>query len=120
MFFFQNGQMSMSKCWVPAEKSYHQEYSCVISKLYSTVINNVNVFKKSARIQGQGYKVKNIGFHGSITKNTHVKYQNSSIHYLNVINEVKVFRNKVKLQGQGQKVKIVGTHGKVLSQKILM
>ena len=57
---------------------------------------------------------------GLITRDTHVKYQNSSAHCSKVICKVEVFKNWVKLQGQGHMVKNNGTHGKVLSHGILM
>ena len=72
---------------------------------------------KTPRPRSQGKK-KWYPWKGLITRNIHVKYQNSSTHCSKVISKVKVLKKWVKHQCQG--VKNNGTHGKVLLQGILI
>ena len=81
---------------------------------YSNVINKVKVFKKQARLQGHGYKVKNVGFHWKFLL-LEILMWNIKALALTVQNSLarSIFLF-VKLQSQGHMVKSVGTHGKVL------
>ena len=78
-------------------RSYHKEYSCKISKLYthnSKVISKVKVFKKWVKLQGQGHRVKIIvpterSYHKEYSCEISKLY---STHCSKVIRKVKVFK----------------------------
>ena len=80
-------------------------------------MTNVNSFFQLIKSQDQKIKYLQKDL---ITRDIHVKYQNSRTHCSKVISEVKVFKILVILQGQGHRVKNNGTHGKVLSHEIFM
>ena len=60
----------------------------------SKVISKVKVFKKWAKLQDQGHRVKNNGIYRKVlsSENTHVKYQSTNTHSSKVISKVKVFK----------------------------
>ena len=64
------------------------------------------------QLQGQGHRVKNNGTPGFITRNTHVKYQSSSIHCSKVISKVKVFKN-----GSNSKANVTGSIIRVTTER---
>ena len=90
------GIMSRSKGQVPTERFYHRECSCELLKALAFTIQMLLIRLKYSKV-GQTQRSRSQGqnccfpWNGSVTINTHVKYQSSGTHYSNIINKVKVF-----------------------------
>ena len=52
----------MPTCNMKTLKTYNLEVTLALTKVFS----KVKVFKKWIKLQGQGYRVKNIGTHGKV------------------------------------------------------
>ena len=64
------------------------------STLCWKVISKLNIFKKQAKLQGQGHRVKLVGL---VTRNTHLKYQSFCNHCSKVITNVRVLKKYVNI-----------------------